>query len=72
MESPNFGSQKYPKWVQLKSKESNRILVQVSPSFVPSSIDYSNWNIGDFFDGCAKKSDICNKNGKTEGFLRLI
>ncbi|GLT87014.1 hypothetical protein SLE2022_051180 [Rubroshorea leprosula] len=49
--------------------DKNDLMCKCLPGFVPGSL--VNWNGGDFSGGCTRKSRICNKNGETDGFLRL-
>ncbi|XVE66288.1 hypothetical protein DITRI_Ditri08aG0068400 [Diplodiscus trichospermus] len=55
----NFGS----------CNSNNDLMCKCLPGFAPSSP--ANWLNQDYFDGCTRKSRICNKNAKSDTFLSL-
>ncbi|XWS68546.1 hypothetical protein CRYUN_Cryun04dG0099400 [Craigia yunnanensis] len=55
----NFGS----------CNNNNDLMCKCLPGFAPSSP--ADWNTEDYFDGCTRKSRICNKNAESDTFLSL-
>ncbi|XP_021280228.1 G-type lectin S-receptor-like serine/threonine-protein kinase At4g03230 isoform X1 [Herrania umbratica] len=55
----NFGS----------CNSNNDLTCKCLPGFAPSSPE--NWNSQDYFDGCTRKSRICDKNAASDTFLSL-
>ncbi|OMO99886.1 S-locus glycoprotein [Corchorus olitorius] len=47
----------------------NDLMCKCLPGFTPSSP--TNWNSQDYFDGCTRKSRICDKNAESDMFLSL-
>ncbi|KAK6253020.1 hypothetical protein QUC31_014740, partial [Theobroma cacao] len=47
----------------------NDLTCKCLPDFAPSSPE--NWNSQDYFDGCTRKSRICDKNAASDTFLSL-